>query len=640
MKKFFIYNNQKNLFLKRFLLMVIIFSIVKTPVNILYIRDILNTNISIFYRIHSVVAIVSHTLIEISLIFVGILFVYKLFKKLPPLSVFVCVFTLDVLISVVDVIILSIYGFHINSYIISEILQPNFFSASGISIFSFIAYVSFLVLFGLLFYLTLVRILKRVNKPFVLAEKKIWKRIAIFVLLVLIIEKVFLSINLIYSPAYTSQLKRNIPVFYLSYIVRIHEILTEKLKLDIKDEKESYDFLLDSTLDSIYPIDKNVILKHKYNVLLLILESTRSDYFNSENFPNTMKLVEEKGFSFTKNYSASNSTHMGVFGIIYSLNPHYSEEVKTKRKKSFPFEVFKKNNYNTLFYVSGDSSWHHMDYFLKQNFDTNKDYASFSSSGCERDSRMVEDLLSEISSVKNNFLYGLFFDSMHYPYTFPKEFQHNKPFLEKPLSTKDYLFLEKLQPELINSYKNSLLYADSLINKIINKLVSTGKDKNTIVIITSDHGEEFGDQGNYFHASSLNNFQTKVPLAIIVPDKFKNLQKPDVVTSNMDIFPTLFDLMEADYSDNFQGKSVFRRTTSSFVSVAYQDRRRPKKFAVIGNNAKCIINTESSKVVESVLDIADDSEIGNFSSRNHVNFLFDELFQFKAKARQVSKNIE
>ena len=48
MKKFFIYNNQKNLFLKRFLLMVIIFSIVKTPVNILYIRDILNTNISIF----------------------------------------------------------------------------------------------------------------------------------------------------------------------------------------------------------------------------------------------------------------------------------------------------------------------------------------------------------------------------------------------------------------------------------------------------------------------------------------------------------------------------------------------------------------------------------------------------------------
>ncbi|MBP8082534.1 MAG: hypothetical protein KAZ87_04960, partial [Spirochaetes bacterium] len=229
--------------------MGIFFSLIKTPINILYIRDILNANISILYRIHSVVAIISHTLIEMSLIFVGTYLLFKLFKRLPPLSVLVCIFTLDVLISVIDVIILSIYGFHINSFIISEILQPNFFSASGISLFSVIAYVSFVVLFGLMFYLILVHFLKRVNKPFVIAEKLIWKRFVIFLLLVVITEKVFLSINLIYSPAYTSQLKRNIPVFYLSYIVRMHEILTERFKLDIKDEKESYEFVLDSALE-------------------------------------------------------------------------------------------------------------------------------------------------------------------------------------------------------------------------------------------------------------------------------------------------------------------------------------------------------------------------------------------------------
>jgi len=631
MRKIFVYNNNKELFLKRFFLTNIVFFAIKVLINMFYIRDILSADISIFYRIHSAIAIVSHTMIEIALILVSLYLIFKLFRKMPPLYVFIFVFILDIFISIIDVIILSIYGFHINSFIISEFLQPNFFETSGVSFFSFAFFILSITVFGSILYISLVQLMRRVKKPFSSPAKIIWKRFVLIILSVVIVEKIILSINLIYSPAYTSQLRKNIPVFYLSYIIRVHEILTEDFKMSIPDEKENYEHILDSSLDSGYPIEKDILIKNKYNVILLILESTRADYFNKENFPLVMKIIEDKGFTLVNNYSGSNSTHMGIFGILYSLNPHYSEEVKTKKTKSFPIDVFRKNGYDTLFYVSGDSSWHHMDYYLKQNFQKNKDYAAYSSKGFERDRKMVDDLLQEISSTKTNFLYGLFFDSTHYPYTFSNDYQINKPFLLKPLSTSDYMFLSKSRVELVNSYKNSLRYADSLIEKLLIELNRLGKDRNTIIVITSDHGEEFGDQENYFHANSLNNIQTKVPLSFIMPKKNSNLPNPEVVSSNMDIFPTLFDLMGVDFVDNFQGKSIFKRSNSSFVTVAYQNRRRPNKFAVIGNDLKCIIALDNSRVIESVHNAKDDTEVENRICSDHLKYFFNELMQFKKK---------
>ena len=66
----------------------------------------------------------------------------------------------------------------------------------------------------------------------------------------------------------------------------------------------------------------------------------------------------------------------------------------------------------------------------------------------------------------------------------------------------------------INLYKNSLHYIDGKVGEVLDSL--TGKLDNTIVIFTSDHGEEFNDSklSYWGHNSNYSKYQTAVPLII------------------------------------------------------------------------------------------------------------------------------
>jgi|GEM_PF-1494206 len=75
--------------------------------------------------------------------------------------------------------------------------------------------------------------------------------------------------------------------------------------------------------------------------------------------------------------------------------------------------------------------------------------------------------------------------------------------------------------------------------------------KNTIAVISSDHGENFGEYGQFNHLPDNHSQLFHTPLIIRVP----NL-KPQVInqaSSNMDIFPTLIDLVGVDKNPSLQG---------------------------------------------------------------------------------------
>jgi membrane-anchored protein YejM (alkaline phosphatase superfamily) len=73
----------------------------------------------------------------------------------------------------------------------------------------------------------------------------------------------------------------------------------------------------------------------------------------------------------------------------------------------------------------------------------------------------------------------------------------------------------------LNDYRNSVFYTDSLIGRMLDRLESSGLMKNTIVIVTSDHGEEFNDNraGWWGHAGNFTRYQTQVPLVFHVPGR-------------------------------------------------------------------------------------------------------------------------
>lgn len=101
------------------------------------------------------------------------------------------------------------------------------------------------------------------------------------------------------------------------------------------------------------------------------------------------------------------------------------------------------------------------------------------------------------------------------------------------------------------SYDNCLAYLDAQVARLLDHLRNSPEGRNTIVIITSDHGEEFGEQGYYSHGYNLYREVLHVPLIIAGPGVPKDVRVTHLVRTR-DLFSTVLDLAAG-------GKSPFSR---------------------------------------------------------------------------------
>ena len=69
----------------------------------------------------------------------------------------------------------------------------------------------------------------------------------------------------------------------------------------------------------------------------------------------------------------------------------------------------------------------------------------------------------------------------------------------------------------IDKYDESIAYLDHQLGRLFSELQRRGRWDNTIVILTSDHGEEFGERGVYYHGNSLYRASVEVPLFLRFP---------------------------------------------------------------------------------------------------------------------------
>lgn len=91
-----------------------------------------------------------------------------------------------------------------------------------------------------------------------------------------------------------------------------------------------------------------------------------------------------------------------------------------------------------------------------------------------------------------------------------------------------------------------------------------------IIIVTGDHGEEFKEQGSWFHCSALNPMQTNVPILIKWP---KNMGRGPLVkqASHLDLLPSLFDAvgMEEKTWADLPGQSLLHPQDRSIVITTH-----------------------------------------------------------------------
>jgi len=109
------------------------------------------------------------------------------------------------------------------------------------------------------------------------------------------------------------------------------------------------------------------------------------------------------------------------------------------------------------------------------------------------------------------------------------------------------------QKKAVGGYYASVAYMDAQVGKVMDALKEVGRDKDTIVIFTSDHGYHLGEH-DFWAKVSLREESASVPLIISVPGK-----KPAVcnsLTELLDLYPTVANLCGLEIPDRIQGKDI------------------------------------------------------------------------------------
>lgn len=89
-------------------------------------------------------------------------------------------------------------------------------------------------------------------------------------------------------------------------------------------------------------------------------------------------------------------------------------------------------------------------------------------------------------------------------------------------------------------YDGAIRYLDDRVSDILDVLSDGGYLEDTYVIITADHGEQFGDHGRGKHRYSLYDELLRVPLIIRTPEETR--RRIDEMVSLVDLFPTILSL--------------------------------------------------------------------------------------------------
>ncbi|MFH1144131.1 MAG: sulfatase [Candidatus Eisenbacteria bacterium] len=98
------------------------------------------------------------------------------------------------------------------------------------------------------------------------------------------------------------------------------------------------------------------------------------------------------------------------------------------------------------------------------------------------------------------------------------------------------------------TYDAALAELDDLLRSLLTSLEADGQLENTIVVVTSDHGEHLGDHHMLGHQHSLYNALIHVPLVIRYPQRIAPGREPGPVM-NYDLFPTLLELAGVEPPD-------------------------------------------------------------------------------------------
>ena len=120
-------------------------------------------------------------------------------------------------------------------------------------------------------------------------------------------------------------------------------------------------------------------------------------------------------------------------------------------------------------------------------------------------------------------------------------------------------------------YDNSIRRTDTIIGQLLTHLVDEGLLDETLVVMAADHGEAFGERGIEGHAREVFRETTEVPFILGFPFQLDPGVVVESRTRNVDIWPTVLDLLGLPALPETDGRSLVPEIASAAVGRPVED---------------------------------------------------------------------
>lgn len=308
------------------------------------------------------------------------------------------------------------------------------------------------------------------------------------------------------------------------------------------------------------------------NVLFIVLESAGAVYCDAYggNYGITPNLnkYESQALRFENAYAHAPATNRSLVSILGSIYPYLSYKSLTQE---FPAiyhptisSILKSKGYRTSFFSSANLNFQNCREFLSyRDFDRVEDFSSIDcgekfqldsenyKEGNGIDDMCLADMLTSWidEDTTKNFFSLIWTVQCHYPYFFDGN--------EKDFKVPDFY---------LNRYLNALKHDDELIGEVMVMLEDRGLASSTLVVVVGDHGEAFGQHGQYGHGTELFEENVKVPLYFINSTLFHGEIKNDIAGLK-DLGTTSLSILGVDVPEIWQGRNLLK--TSSDEAFYY-----------------------------------------------------------------------
>ena len=284
------------------------------------------------------------------------------------------------------------------------------------------------------------------------------------------------------------------------------------------------------------------------NLLFITVDTLRADRLGSYGYrdgatPNLDRLARE-GLQFEHAYSPVPLTlpsHIAMFTGRYPYatgvrinGMHFLAEDELTLA-----ELFKSEGYATSAFVSA--------YVLIEKFGLAQGFDEFEDSLRTMDTIFRFYSETPADEIYDRFARWLDRDRAEPFFSWIHLYDPHQPFEPPPP------FAERFAHDL---YDGEIAFVDQQVGRILEKLETKGLTENTVIVVTSDHGEAFGEHVEIGHGLLTYDETMRVPLIIAAPDRLEaDRSIPDRV-GLIDLTPTLAELFGLPLPSKHHGRSL------------------------------------------------------------------------------------